>query len=157
MKITKEQLLSIFCGLLAITTSVMCILNIRLGVYISMGLESLIIIGLLINFVTNYKLDAFGIILLILGVYILVSETIFLFAFNNFLWADKVLVVMFNALLIILELISSILISADGNLTINTLDHITQTVCIVTFVILFLILLNINLKKYTSKAPKCAQ
>lgn len=146
MKITKELLLSIVCGLLTITMIVMCLCGIKLGAYISISLEFIIFVGLFISFIRNYQMDFLGVVLLILGIYIIVTQIIFLFSFNGFIWAHKILVVMFNILFFCLDLIFYSSPYIDNMW--NSIDIVTECACILCFMIIFLILFINNLKQY---------
>ena len=155
MKITKELLLSIVCGLLTIVMFVMCLCRIKLGVYISISLEFIIFVGLFISFIRNYQMDFLGVVILILGIYIIITQIIFLFSFNGFIWAHNILVVIFNVLLFCLALVTYG--APYTSIMWNSIDIGTESACILCFMVVFLILFIINLKQYQTNTDIVAE
>ena len=149
MKLTKELILSILCGLLTISMFVMCLFGVKLGVFICISLGFITFVGLFISFIKNYQMDFLGIVLLILGIYIIVTQIIFLLSFNGFIWAHKILVVMFNILLLCFALITYG--APYTKIMWESIDATTESACILCFMVVFIILFIINLKQYQTK------
>ena len=145
MKLARELIASILLIVLSITSFILTIFQMDIPIYIISILTILLTLYLVIMLKVNYEIDFGGILLICFSGFVIISQIIFLFAYNNFVWAIKTLKIMVYVLYEIFGLIFGFGTGMGKIQDISTLNA-----CMGCFLIIFVVLYIFNIKKYTT-------
>jgi hypothetical protein len=129
--------------ILAIISFFMCLFKHQTPVYICSSLITLLLIYLIVHIYKNYEVDILGILLVIFGIFIIITQIIFLFAYNNMYWAQRFLWVSYYVIIEIIAFICNF--STTSPIDIFSDIYILNS-AVSFLMIIYLVLYNLYIK-----------
>lgn len=131
--------------IISIISFFMSLFKFSIPLYICSTLCILLSIFLIIHLPVKYEIDIIGILLIIFGGFIVLTQIIFLFAYNDMVWAQKFL---WYAFYIIIEIIALVCNSFSTSSLGVFNDVYILNACVSFLLLIYFFLYNLYTKDY---------